>query len=94
MICREVNHHLIANRDEIATNGPIEWSKLDPLGGRFDGSASREVNVRVVAQQGHIRNFTSGSVPARNIIAHTDTTFGSDTIHIRDVGCLQWCFAA
>ena len=86
VVGREVAHHLVFDRDQIAANGPILRAELDALRGGFHRRPAGEVS-RTGCNRSRLR--LPISEPAGSALgvwqARATTPIGHDAIHVRRV---------
>jgi len=93
VVGREVAHHLVFDRDQVAANRAIVRAKLNALSGGFERRPPRKVLMRVIAQQAQVSHVRSGWQIGRHMVCAADDAGGCDGIHGGDGGGLERRFA-
>ncbi len=86
---RELAHHLIFDRDQIAAHGPIVRPQRDSLRRGFERRAAGEALQRVVAEQTEARDIRARRQRLRHMIGPPDDPAARDRIHRRHIRRLQ-----
>ncbi len=88
MVSGKVDHNLIDDGYQIASDGPVVWTKFNALRSSFDRRAAGKVNVWVVPEQRHVGHFASGGQVSRDVVGLSHHPKAGDAIHVRNLSGL------